>query len=82
MISWHVGKFHDFLTLFVFYTIFKQQDGKFMVMFSDDGVRKFWYAPEIGRNLCYLTWTLFLHSRFYIFLVTCSSNLNFPRKFN
>jgi hypothetical protein len=29
MISWYVDKFHDFLTLFVFYTIFKQLHGKF-----------------------------------------------------
>ena len=29
MISWHVDKFQDFLTLFVFYTIFKHVDGKF-----------------------------------------------------
>ena len=32
MMSWHVDKFHDFLTLFVFYTIFKQLDGKFTAM--------------------------------------------------
>jgi hypothetical protein len=32
-----VNKFHDFLTLFVFYTIFKQLDGKFTVMFSEHG---------------------------------------------
>jgi hypothetical protein len=51
MISWHV-EFYDFLTLFVFYTIFKQLDGKFTVMFSEHGARKFWSAPEIGRNLC------------------------------
>jgi hypothetical protein len=55
MISWHVDKFHDFLTLFVFCTIFKQLDGKFTVMFSEHGARKFRSAPEIGRNLCYLT---------------------------
>jgi hypothetical protein len=52
MISRHVDKFHDFLTLFVFYTIFKQLDGMFMVMFSEHGARKFWSAPEICRNLC------------------------------
>jgi hypothetical protein len=50
-----VDKFHDFLTLFVFYTIFKQLDGKFTVMFSEYGARRFWSAREIGRNLCYLT---------------------------
>jgi hypothetical protein len=30
-----VDKFHDFLTLFVFYTIFKHVDAKFTVMFSE-----------------------------------------------
>jgi hypothetical protein len=45
MISWHVDEFHDFLTLFVFYTIFKQLDGKFTVMFSEHGARRFRYAP-------------------------------------
>jgi hypothetical protein len=29
-----VDKFHDFLSLFVFYTIFKQLDEKFTGMFS------------------------------------------------
>jgi hypothetical protein len=46
------GKFHDFLTLFVFYTILKQLDGKFTVMFSELGAQSFQSAPEIGRNLC------------------------------
>jgi hypothetical protein len=55
MISWHMDKFHDFLTLFVFYTIFKHVDGKFTAMFSERGARRFWLAPKIGRNLCYLT---------------------------
>jgi hypothetical protein len=32
--------FMIFLILFVFYTIFKQLDGKFMVMFSEHGARK------------------------------------------
>jgi hypothetical protein len=77
-----VDKFHDFITLFVFYTIFKQLDDKFMVMFSEHGAPRFWSAPEIGRNLCYLTWISFLHARFSIFRVTCSLNLNYPRKFN
>jgi hypothetical protein len=36
-----VDKFHDFLTLFVFYTIFKQLDDKFTVMFNEDDARKF-----------------------------------------
>jgi hypothetical protein len=51
MILWHVDKFHDFLTLFVFYTIFKQLDGKFTTMFNAYGARSFRSAPEIGRNL-------------------------------
>jgi hypothetical protein len=41
MISWHVDKFHEFLTLFMFYTIFKQLDDMFTVMFSDHGARIF-----------------------------------------
>jgi hypothetical protein len=77
-----VDKFHDFLTLFVFYTIFKQRDGKFTVMFSEHGARKFGSAPEIGRNLCYITWISFLHSQFSIFQVTCSSNMNYRSKFS
>jgi hypothetical protein len=52
MISWHVDKFHDFLTLVVFYTIFKQLDGKFTGMLSEHGARSFRSAPKIGRNLC------------------------------
>jgi hypothetical protein len=53
MISWHVYKFHNFLTLFIFYTIFKQLiDGKFTVMFSEHGAWRFRSDPEIGRNLC------------------------------
>jgi hypothetical protein len=44
--------FHDFLTLFVFYTIFKQLNGKFTVMFREYGARKFRSALEIERNLC------------------------------
>jgi hypothetical protein len=52
MISWHVDKFHDFLTLFVFFTIFKHVDGKFTAMFCEFGVRSFRSAPKIGRNLC------------------------------
>jgi hypothetical protein len=43
-VSW----FSDF---FVFYTIFKQLDGKFTTMFSEHGARGFWSAPKIGRNL-------------------------------
>jgi hypothetical protein len=52
MISWHVDKFYDFLTLFVFYTIFKHVDGKFTAMFSEHVARSFRSAPEIDRNLC------------------------------
>jgi hypothetical protein len=52
MISWHVDKFHDFLTLFGFYTIFKQLDGKFTAMLSEHGARSFRSAPEIDHNLC------------------------------
>jgi hypothetical protein len=36
-----MDKFHDFLTLFVFYTIFKHVDGKFTAMFSERGARRF-----------------------------------------
>jgi hypothetical protein len=52
MISWHVDMFHDFLTLFVFYTIFKHLDGKFTAMLSEHGAWSFQSAPKIGRNLC------------------------------
>jgi hypothetical protein len=52
MISWHVDMFHDFLTLFVFYTILKHLDGKFTTILSEHGARSFWSAPKIGRNLC------------------------------
>jgi hypothetical protein len=50
MISWHVDKFQDFLTLFVFYTIFKLVCGKFTAMFSEHVARSFRSAPGIGRN--------------------------------
>jgi hypothetical protein len=52
MISWYVDKFHDFLTLFVFYTIFKHVHAKLTTMFSEHVARSFRYASEIGRNLC------------------------------
>jgi hypothetical protein len=52
MIPWHVDKFHDFLTLLIFYTILKQLDDKFTVMFREHGARQFRYVPKIGRNLC------------------------------
>jgi hypothetical protein len=52
MISWHVDMFHDFLTLFVFYKIYKHLDGKFTTMLSEQGALSFRSTPEIGRNLC------------------------------
>jgi hypothetical protein len=52
MISWHVDKFHDFMTLFMFYTILKQLDDKFTILFREYGAKKFGSSPEIGRNLC------------------------------
>jgi hypothetical protein len=52
MISWRVDKFHDFLSLFVFYKIFKQLDDKFTAMLSEHGARSFRSASEISRNLC------------------------------
>jgi hypothetical protein len=36
-----VDKFHQFLTLFVFYTIFKQLDRKFTIMFREHCAQKF-----------------------------------------
>jgi hypothetical protein len=50
MISWHVDNFHVFLTLFVFYTIFKHVDGKFTTIFSEHVARSFRSAPKISRN--------------------------------
>jgi hypothetical protein len=47
-----MDKFHDFLILFVFYTIFKYVDGKFTAMFREHVARSFWSALGIGRNLC------------------------------
>jgi hypothetical protein len=55
MISWQFDKFHDFLTLFVFYTILKQHDRKFVVIFREHGVQNFWSLPDLGRNLCLIT---------------------------
>jgi hypothetical protein len=43
-----VDKFHNFLTLFVFYTIFKHMYDRFTVMFCELGARKFRSAPKIG----------------------------------
>jgi hypothetical protein len=45
-----MDKFHDFLSLFVFYKIFKQLYDKFTAMLSGHGARSFWSAPEIGRK--------------------------------
>jgi hypothetical protein len=47
-----MDKFNDFMTLFVFYTIFKQLDGKFTAMLSEHGARSFRSTHETGRNLC------------------------------
>jgi hypothetical protein len=44
-----VDKFHDFLTSFVFYTIFKQLDGKFTAMFSEHGALK---RPQSSGTQC------------------------------
>jgi hypothetical protein len=52
MISWYVDKVHDFLTLFVAYTILKQLYRKFVVMFREHGVQKFRSVSEIVCNLC------------------------------
>jgi hypothetical protein len=48
MILWHVDDFHNFLTLFVFYTILKQLNSKFTVLFHVQGARKFYSTPEKG----------------------------------
>jgi hypothetical protein len=52
MTSLHMDKFHDFLTLFVFYAILKQLSHKFTVMFREHGARKFQFVHKIGCNLC------------------------------
>jgi hypothetical protein len=67
MISLYMDKFHDFLTLFVFYTILKQLDRKFTVMFREHGVLNFWLVPKLGHNLFSITLISFLHSLFSIF---------------
>jgi hypothetical protein len=48
----HVDKFHDVLTLYVFYTILKQLVDKFTAMFREHDARKFPPVSKIGRNLC------------------------------
>jgi hypothetical protein len=52
MTPWHVDKFLDFLALFVFYTILKQLDLKFTIIFRAHGTKKFQTISEIGHNLC------------------------------
>jgi hypothetical protein len=47
-----MDKFYNFLTLFVSYTILKQLDDKFTVMFCEHGTQQFWSVPKIGCNLC------------------------------
>jgi hypothetical protein len=47
-----MDKFHDFLTLFVFYTIFKHVNDKFTTMFSEHVDRSLRSDAEMGRNLC------------------------------
>jgi hypothetical protein len=41
MVPWHIDKFHDFRNKFAFYTIKKQLDHKFVVMFSEQDDWKF-----------------------------------------
>jgi hypothetical protein len=64
-----VDKFHDFLTLFVFYTIFKHVDGKFTTMFSEHVAQSFRSAPEIGII-------------FACTIIQVSSDLQFKSKFS
>jgi hypothetical protein len=47
-----VDKFHDFFDFVCLLYNLKQLDDKFTVMFCEHGAQKFWYVPEIGRNLC------------------------------
>jgi hypothetical protein len=78
MISLHVDKFNDFLTLFVFYTIFKHVDDKFTAMFSEHVARSFQSARGIGRNFV-------LSSMYIIFASTVfqvSSDLQFKSEFS
>jgi hypothetical protein len=46
MISWYRDMFYDFLTSFVFYTILKQLDHKFAVMFCEHDVQNLWFILE------------------------------------
>jgi hypothetical protein len=45
--------------LFVFSTILKQLDRKFVAIFCEHGIRKFRYVSEIDSNLCKITWLSF-----------------------
>jgi hypothetical protein len=67
MISWHLDKFHDFPTLFVFYKILKQFVHKFVVMFHEQDVRNFLSFPGFNIILTSVTWISFLHSFFPLF---------------
>ena len=51
MISWDINKSHDFQTLFVFYTILKQFDHKFMVMFRGQTCSKFSITSRIRPHI-------------------------------
>jgi hypothetical protein len=75
-----MDKFHDFLTLFVFYIIFKQLDGKFTVMFSEHGARRFRSAHEIGRNLCIMLPNINIIFACTVFQV--SSTMQFKSEFS
>jgi hypothetical protein len=71
MISWYVDKFHDFLTLFMFYTIFKQLNDKFTTMFNEHGARSFRSAPETGweineLNLVVIETTFIIVTKWYM----------------
>jgi hypothetical protein len=46
-----MDKFYDFLTLFVFYTIFKHVNDKFTAMFSEHVARSFRSAPKIAKSV-------------------------------
>jgi hypothetical protein len=82
MISWYLDKFHDFLTLFVFYIILKQLDRKVAVMFREHVVLNFWLVPKLGHNLFSITLISFFPFTIFHFRVTYNLNLNYPNKFN
>jgi hypothetical protein len=66
--SWQV---FWFMTLFAFYTVWKQLDHKFVIMFREQDL-----------NICSITWISIFHSLFSIIQMTSSTNLNYPKKFN